>query len=162
MENPDTLGDLPPPEDAEGRARYFLSLLQLLGQQGTPETLRVREALIEAIETFNTERESDPEGARKNLSQAMLGLEAGVTELLWRGTKKIRDRLMKNARKMGKKSPAGQAMMTAAKGMELVVGAMEMMTKALGSTDPEVRREANAMMNEARQVIDSLRGFAER
>jgi hypothetical protein len=90
------------------------------------------------------------------LGARLHGIEVGVVELLLRSTRKMRDRIAEQARRLGTKSPAGKNANAAAQGMADVVGALETMLMAATTDNDELRARAEAQMRRAHKLMTGL------
>ncbi|MCK5688381.1 hypothetical protein KAI87_03875, partial [Myxococcota bacterium] len=135
-------------------ATFFMEMLDTFAQQGTPEFKRVRVALIETITGFRDA--VDKEEAKLVLQARLIGIEMGVAELMLRSVRKIRDKMVKESRKLGTGSAAGKNIRSAATGLDKLVSALEKMHRGAEEGDEKVRAEARAEMQEARELMQAV------
>jgi len=147
-------GDPPQDTDPKAQAEYFLKMLDAFAQQGTPEAKRIRSALIEAVSEYGAA--ADKEAAALILRARVAGLELGVTELLVRSTKKLRDRFTQESRKLGTGSKVGVTTRKAAEGFGLMVDGLEMLQRAAELSDPALRDRAHEVLARARVRMEEL------
>ncbi len=149
----------PPPspdKDPAAQAEYFMEMLDALGQQGSPEAARIRLALIEAVADYA--KAEDKEAAAKLLKAHMLGIELGVARLLLGTTEKLRDRFIKESRKLGTKSKQGQVVRQSAEAFELLADGFAKMVAAAEAQDEALRAEAHRVLDQAGTMMKALEG----
>jgi len=147
----------PPAEDPQSQAEYFMQLLDAFAEQGTAEAKRLRAALIEAVDEYSQKAKDGRDEAMRILQAKLLGMEAGLVELLLRSTRKMRDRFVLESRKLGQSSQMGKAIHAAAEGMGQITEALQKLLDAAGAGSDELRTEAYAMMQRARKTLEVLR-----
>jgi hypothetical protein len=148
------VGDAPTSDDPKAQADYFLQMLDAFAQQGTPEAKRIRSALIESVSEYGKAR--DKETAAVVLRAKVAGLEMGVTELLVRATRKLRDRFVAESRKLGTSSKLGETTRVAAEGFSSMVDGLEMLQKAAETNDAALREEALRLIADARAKMERI------
>ncbi len=146
------IADPPSSDDPKAQAEYFVDMLDAFAQQGTPEAKRIRQGLIKAIDDYGAAE--DKEAAAELTRMRLLGLEAGVSELLLRSTRKMRDRLGTESRKLGTSSKIGKSVRAGADGLSLMVSALENMLAAAESGDQALRDQAHVQLAEARSMME--------
>jgi hypothetical protein len=140
------LGAPPQTDDPEVMAEYFVEMLEVLGQ-GDGEMKRVRDVLLGCIESFYDN--PDKEEAKEIFAARIGGLEEGVAFLLLGSTKKIRDRLVKDSRKLGTGSKVGKAARIGADAFSILSDGLQKLLDAAATGDPAVRAEAQTVMQSA-------------
>ncbi|MBI5508350.1 MAG: hypothetical protein HY903_06325 [Deltaproteobacteria bacterium] len=151
---PITIADPPLTDDPKAQADYFMQMLDTFAQQGTPEAMRLRTGLIEAVEAFG--KTEDKAKAAIELRARVAGLELGVAELLVRTTRKLRDRLVEESRKLGTSSKIGKSARQAAEGFTAMVAGLEKLAQAAEDDDPALRAEAHRILDDARSKMDAI------
>jgi len=149
------LGEPPQTDDPEVMAEYFVEMLEVLGQ-GDDEMKRVRDVLLGCIESFYDN--PDKEEAKEVFAARLGGLEEGVAFLLLGSTKKIRDRLVKDSRKLGTGSKVGKAARIGADAFSLLSDGLQKLLDAAASGDAKVRAEAQTVMQSAHAKMLELEG----
>lgn len=132
-----------------------MDMLNALGQQATPEAKRLR---VELIETIAAYRDSpDKERARIELAARMMGLESAVSSILQKNFDKLRQKILKDLKRVGTTSATGKAMKSAAKGFETMSSALGRLAVASRDNDQSARAEAQALLAKAKEELE---GFA--
>jgi hypothetical protein len=148
------MGNPPTSDDPKAQAEYFMQMLDAFAQQGTPEAKRIRSALIEAVAEYG--KAQNKAEAAIVLKAKVAGLEMGVTDLLVRATKKLRDRFVAESRKLGTSSKLGETTRTAADGFSMMVDGLEKLQKAAEGNDAALREEANKLIADARAKMEQI------
>jgi len=146
------------PRDPQALADYLVRLLDGFAQTGSPEADRVRSAIIRVALDYNDAkaRGEDPEAIRTATIVRLVALEAELAQFLLRSTRKMRDRLVADSRRLGTGSPVAQSVRRAAEGLTLLVDALTAMLEAAEEHDPAKRRHAQALLDKARVAMASL------
>jgi hypothetical protein len=149
----------PDTDDPEVMAAYFVEMLEALGR-GDAETRRIRDVILGSIESYrdNPNRQE----AREIFAARLAGLEEGVTFVLLRHTKRLRDRLVKDSRKLGTGSEVGRAARVAAEGFSLLSHGLQKLLDAAASRDPKARSEAQSVMRQAHAKMKDLEAATRR
>lgn len=150
------LGPPPQSEDPSARAEYFLQMLDAFAVVGTPEAKRIRSELIGAISEFGEARKENLAEAQKVLEARLVGMEIGVLQVITRTMTRMRDQIREQARRLGKKSPAGKNAHMALEGITHIVESLETMMRAAAEGDRTLRDEAGELMRRAREVMMGL------
>jgi hypothetical protein len=148
------MGSPPTSDDPKAQAEYFMQMLDAFAQQGTPDAKRIRSALIEAVTEFG--EAEDKAEATVVLRARVAGLEMGVTDLLVRATKKLRDRFVMESRKLGTSSKLGETTRAAADGFSMMVDGLEKLRNAAETGDAALRDEANELIALARAKMEQI------
>jgi hypothetical protein len=151
------LGAPPETDDPEVMAAYFVEMLEALGE-GNPEMKRVRDVLVGCIESFHDN--PDKEEAKEIFAARLTGLEEGVAFLLLGNIKKLRDRLVKDSRKLGTGSKVGKAARVGADAFTLFADGLQKLLDAAAASDPELRAEAQVAMKQAHAKMLELEAAA--
>jgi len=147
----------PPADDPKAQADFFLEMLDNFAQAGTPESKRLRIALIQAVSDYAEQAKENKDEAIQVLKAKVLGMEVACSELVLKSISKIRDRFRLEARKLGKKSKAGHVAHTVTEGLTLASQSMEKLLQAAEEGNHSLRGEAQALMERAREVLKVLR-----
>lgn len=145
--------ELPPLEsdDPRTQAQYFMDLLAALGQQASPEAKRIRQVLIDAVTSYRDA--ADKVQARLELRDRLLGVEAGVAEVLLGTVRKLRDRLRSDMKRIGGSSTIGKSLQAASDGFHTLGEALETMLQAAEAQDEALRKKAYVLMETARTKL---------
>ena len=149
------IGGVPDTTDPKAHAEYFIEMLNALAQQGTPETKRIREALIDAIKIYEAEAEENKEAAGSLLRLRVMGMEFGLYELYGKSVRKIRDKFVQDARKMGT-SQAGILARSLAEGLTLSVDGIQKILDAIDRKDETLRDEGQALLQQSKEKLAAL------
>ncbi len=149
---------IPPREDPQAQAEFFMQLLDSLAQVGSPETNRIRAALIQVVTDYRGEcdKGGDVEKAREHTARKLMELEAGMCHLLLHSTSKLRDRLVAESRRMGTATKVGKSARQVADGLCVLVDALSAMMEAAKEQDPVKRSSALELMEKARVAMTAF------
>ena len=147
-----------PENDSKAQAEYFMQLIDNLAQAGDPESARIRSALIQVVADYGAARERGEDVAklREATGQRVAALEGAVAEILLKSTRKLRDRVVMDSRRLGTSGKVGQSARTAAEGLELIVDALDKMLEASKAGDEAKKQEARGLLEKARGVMAPL------
>jgi hypothetical protein len=131
-----------------------MELLGALAQQGTPEATRIRQALIDAVTAFD--RAEDEEQAKQVLLMHLAGIELGVSKILLATTQKMRDRFVKESRRLGTKTPQAKTVRLTAEAFDTLCLGFSKMIEASERQDLEGRAAAYKILEEAGEKMKAL------
>ena len=135
-------------------ARYFLSLLHSLSQDGSPESRRVRVALIEAVDEYA--KAEDKEAARDGLRVRVAGVEAGLSTVLLQSTKKLRDTLAKQLPLLSGQPAIKAVVKETSDALNSVIRSLSLMLQAAERGDTELRARAHRSLDEAKAKLEAI------
>ncbi len=134
-----------------------MQLLDSLEGEG-PEAVRIRSALINIVAEYSAaeSRGEDIEEVRKATSGRLLLLEYAVADVLLKSSKKMRDRIVAESRRLGVRSKVGQAARDVAEGLNLMVEGLTKMQQSAQRGDDALRLEARALITQAKRHMESV------
>jgi hypothetical protein len=147
-----------PADDPQGQAQFCMQLLDGLKHESGPEASRLRIEIISAIGEYQEARERGEDVGRilEATKQKLTLVEASAAGLMLRWTKRMRDRLLGETRRLGTTSPGAQAVRGAAEGLDLIVGALTKVIEAANEGDALKRQQAHALLAQARAAMAPL------
>jgi hypothetical protein len=145
---------LPPENDPKAQADFFMEMLDTFAKANTAETKRIRQALIDAIDTYAADY--DKVRAGEVLKATLAGIEIGMAEVLRRILARVRDRMREESKRLGVTTPDGDLARRGAEGFTLVVQAMNKLVQSEQLGDENMREQAHAILAQAQKKIESV------
>lgn len=147
--------DAPPAEDPEAQVEYALNLLQGFAQLG-PEATAVGDRITGALDEYSATRDDDEQAALDRFQQTMQAIQIEVSDLVLKSLRRMRDDIKKRSRVLGTKSEHGKFGRIFAESLDIMAGAMELMTQASLEGDEEMKRKAAEVMQRGQEMLTEL------
>lgn len=132
----------------------FMQLLKDLRADGSPEAQRLRQALVEVVTSYDAS--VDKAKARMEVVSRLLGIEAGVADLLMRTVKSLRERLYKEGKRIGTGSQQGKSIRAMSKALDTMAEGLQQMKDAVAEGDQQLRQSAHQRIDEAQKQLQAV------
>ncbi len=146
----------PQPSAAEVRAQteQFMQLLRDLQADKSPQAQRLRQTLVDTISRWG--EAPDKSQAQAELVGRLLGIEAGVAELLLATVQPISERLYKEGKRIGTASPQGKSIRAMSRALDTLAEGLQQMIDAISGGDQALRSSAHKRIDEAKELLKAV------
>jgi hypothetical protein len=142
------------PEEIRAQAEQFMELLTALRADGSEDAKNMREALVTIVAEFRDT--PDRERAKVELMSRLMGVESGIADLMGRTVGKIRDRLVKESKRIGAASQQGKVIRTTTDALGTVLDALQQLVDANAENDGALRDSAHALLAKAKTKLEAV------
>ncbi|MEZ0312833.1 MAG: hypothetical protein ACAI38_13750 [Myxococcota bacterium] len=133
-----------------------MQLLRDLQADKTPQAQRLRQTLVETIERWGAA--PDKSQAQAELVGSLLGVEAGVAELLLGTVQPLAERLYKEGKRIGTASQQGKSIRAMSRALGTLADGLQQIIDAVSEADQSLRLSAHKRIDEAREQLKAV-GF---
>jgi len=144
----------PNAEEVRAQTEQFMQLLRDLQADKTPQAQRLRQTLVETIERWGNA--PDTAHAQSELVGALLGIEAGVAEVLLGTVQPLSERLYKEGKRVGSGSPHGKSIRAMTRALGTLAEGLQQIIDAVSEGDQELRSSAHKRIDEAKELLRAV------